>query len=218
MTRIRKTWAQLATIAILATGAVMGLGTTAKADPPPGWKPGPNAFTLDLGNVQWVHKGWYSGVPGNWHTGWLNVEEDDDILTGGLVDWWCPAGAEPPDEGLHPGATGCTVRVFQGIEYIQWWDVARFNQKQDRLTIRGDYPTYDLDLNPTGTVNIDLVIQGQGAPEIRIDESQEYLEYSELFQTAHATGRVDGHGIGGAKTRQFNTSIGFWLDGWIRRN
>ena len=47
---------------------------------------------------------------------------------------------------------------------------------------------------------------------------QEYLEYSELFQTAHATGRVDGHGIGGAKTRQFNTSIGFWLDGWIRRN
>jgi hypothetical protein len=216
VTRTRRTWAQLAIIAITTAGALVGAGSSAHADPPPGWEPGPGGVEYDLGDVAWVHEGRYAGVAGNWHTGWLTVEEDDDGLTGELYDWQCPAGVTPPDPNRNPETT-CTLRGYRYVDYAQYYDVARFNQKLNRLVVHGDYPVFDANYEPVGTVRIDLTIKGMGDPEVTIDESREILDYTEIFHDTRATGKVDGHGLGGHNTRQLDYGrIGFWLDGWVR--
>ena len=213
MTGTRRIWAQLAIIAITASGALMGAGAAAQADPPPGWEPGEYGLR-PTSATQWVHQGRYADAPGNFHTGWVNVEEDDDVLTGSLADWWCPAGVTPPLYGID--GTECKLKGSTWIEYIQYWDVAKFNYTRDRLSLHGDWPTIDIDGNATGTVRIDLTFQGLGEPDETIDESGEFLGYSEYFNDARATGKVDGHSVGGSRTTQYGGSIGYYLDGWVR--
>jgi hypothetical protein len=217
MTRTRRTWAQLAAIAVVATGALIGTGTAAKADPPPGWEPGPDSIEYDFADLGWVHKGFYSGVAGNWHTGWLNVEEDDDGLTGELVDWRCPAGVEPPAPiiGSYTVDTPCKVKRLQVIEYIQYYDVAWFNQTRDRLVLRGDFPLIDELHDPIGTVHIDMYFQATGDPTVTSDTSTGTLDYSESWATATGVGTVDGHGLGGHSTQQSRGRVSFYLESWV---
>jgi hypothetical protein len=49
----RRTRARLAIIAVMATGALVGLGTAAKADPRPDWKRGSAGIQYEFGDVAW---------------------------------------------------------------------------------------------------------------------------------------------------------------------
>jgi hypothetical protein len=213
MTRIRKTWAQLAAIAVIATGVLVGAGTAAKADIPPGWVPGPDSVEADFGDTVWVHQGFYPGVAGNWHTGWLNIEEDDDVLTAELVDWKCPAGAQPPSSYGQP--TTCKVKRYQWVSYFQYYDVATFNQKRDRLVLRGDFPATGLNGEPAGTVNFDVYFQAVGTPTVTSNTSTGTLDYSESWSNARLVGKIDGHGLAGHGTTQLYGNTSFYVESYV---
>ena len=95
---------RMAIVAALAGGALLGGGSSAQADPPPGWGPGEYGLEADFADIGWTYRGWYDGLPGNVHTGYVNVEEDDDVLTVELNNWFCPSGATPPGpyDGRRP--------------------------------------------------------------------------------------------------------------------
>lgn len=213
----RRVWARsAAALTVVAASAIAGMGA-AQADPPPGWEPGQYGVEYDLADIGWTHPGHYAGVPGNWHTGWINVEEDDDGVTGTLLDWRCPAGVEPPGPYAPSGEpTRCTLKGSRWLEYIQYYDVATIDQARDRMTVNLDVPVYVDGFEPDGTVRVDLVIKGLGDPEITSDESGEVLDYTEVFDTVRARGKVDGHRVRGPNTTQEDGRMGFWLDGWTR--
>ncbi len=41
-----------------------------------------------------ANRGHLAGHPGNWHSMAIDVDGDDDWVTGGLIDWHCPGGAD----------------------------------------------------------------------------------------------------------------------------
>ena len=134
------TLARLVIAATVAAGALLGGGSSAQADPPPGWEPGEIGWEADFADIGWTFRGWYDGVPGNVHTGYLNVEEDDDVLKIWLNNWFCPSGATPPHPYDTPDvATTCKWRSGKYVSYIDWWDVADFNQARNKLTVQGEY-------------------------------------------------------------------------------
>ena len=215
---LRNTGARLATLAVLTTGVLFGASTPAQADIPPGWEPGPShlSFEADFGDVTWKHQGFYAGVAGNWHTGWVNVEEDDDVLTAELIDWKCPAGVEPPAPGTGTGAAGaCKVKRYQWVSYIDHPDVATFNHKRDRLVLRGDFPATGLNDEPAGTVHFDLYLEGVGEPEVTTDTSTGTLYHEEYWWQALLRGTIDGHGLAGHGTTLLSARTGFYVTGYV---
>jgi hypothetical protein len=211
----RQMWARRVGTGALAAAALLGGAGAAQADPPPGWGPGEFGVEYDLADVIWSHHGRYDDALGNWHTGWLTVEEDDDGVTGELIDWRCPDGVEPPT-GFAGQPTTCKQKGYVWLEYIQFWDVAHFDQALNRLDVRLDAPAYDEDYTPVGTVRIDVVIKGVGTSEITSDESGEILDFSEIWNDTKSWGHVDGHRVRGPNTTQVQTRMGYWLDGWTR--
>lgn len=213
-------WGRAIGAAALTTGALLGGAGAAQADPPPGWEPGEGAVEYDFADLGWTHHGWYPGQRGNWHTGQLTFEEDDDGITGQLLDWRCPAGAQPPSPyDPDQESDDCTLKNSRWLEYIQFYDVATIDQASDRMTVNIDVPAYDgaFDPEPSGSVRLDLVIKGlDDAPEVHIDESGEILDYYEIFYDLNAWGKVDGRRIKGPNTTQEAGRMGFWLDGWVR--
>jgi hypothetical protein len=208
-TVVRRT--RLAIVATVAACALLGGGSSAQADPPPGWEPGASGTQADFADVGWTHQGRYQGMRGNWHTGYVNVEEDDDVLTVVLNDWWCPRGVTPPSPYQDATVdTRCTRKSGKEITYYDWWDVADFDQARNRLTVRGNFT----DSVDTDTVRLDLAIQGKGRPAVTQDTSNGLLYYSEVFENVHATGRVDGHRVDGPRTTQEDGMIRFYLDSW----
>jgi hypothetical protein len=216
MTRFWKTCAQLASIAVLATGVLAGTGEAARADVPPGWVPGPNSYEADFGDATWVHHGFYAGRAGNVHTGWVNVEEDDDVLTAELIDWKCPAGAEPPAPGTGTaGAGACKVKRYQWVSYIQYYDVATFNQKRDRLRLSGDFAAVDQNDQPAGTVSFNLYLEGVGAPTVSSTVTEGTLHHEESWSEARLFGKIDGHGLAGRNTTQLSGQVSFYVEGYV---
>jgi hypothetical protein len=209
-----KTLTRLAIVATVTAGALLGGGSSAQADPPPGWEPGEYGLEADFADIGWTHRAWYDGVPGNVHTGYVNVEEDDDVLTVELNNWFCPSGVTPPgpydDRNV---ATNCKWRSGKFVNYFQWWDVADFNQALDKLTVQGEFT----DGFGTDTVSLDLVFKASGEPDVTIDESGPILDYSEYFHNVQVIGKVDGHKVSPATNlTQTGGRIGFYLDGWVR--
>ncbi len=217
MMHARKIWATLALATTTAAGALLGAGGPAHADPPAGWEPGQYGVEYDFGDLGWVHHGHYVHTAGNWHTGWLNVEEDDDGLTGGLLDWQCPHDAVPPGPYDDVTGTPCVLIGSRDIEENAVTDVAVFHQKTNRLTVHGDFPIFDSSTGAESTTRIDLSIRARGAATVEDDESGTILDYSETYLKVHGRGHVDGHRVSGRHTHQVdNGRVGFWLDGWTR--
>jgi len=208
-----KNLTRLAIVVTVTAGALLGGGSSAQADPPPGWGPGEYGLEADFADIGWTYRGWYDGLPGNVHTGYVNVEEDDDVLTVELNNWFCPSGAAPPGPYDAPTATTCKWRSGKFVNYGQWWDVADFNHARNKLTVKGDFT----DSFGTDTVSLDLVFKASDQPDVTIDESGPILEYGESFDTVQVTGKVDGHRVNPtAKLTQINGQIRFYLDGWER--
>jgi hypothetical protein len=212
----RQIVARLVGVGTLAAAALLSGAGAAHADPPPGWDPGEWGVEYDFADVSWMHHGRYNDALGNWHTGWLTVEEDDDGVTGEVIDWWCPAGVEPPTAYDPDQTTTCTRKGYLWLEYIDWWDVGQYDQARNRIDVHLDVPAYDSDFNQVTTVRVDVMMKGLGKPEIISDESGEILNYSESFQSTKSWGKVNGHRIGGPNTVQGPSRVGFWLDGWER--
>ena len=212
-TRVRSL-TRLVIVATVTAGALIGGGSAAQADPPPGWEPGEYGLEADFGNVEWTYRGWYDGVPGNVHTGYLNVEEDDDGLTVSLNNWFCPSGATPPGPyEPRPAATTCKWRSGKFVNSSEWWDVADFNHARNELTVEGEFT----DGFSSDTVSVDLVLKASDEPEVTINESGPILEYGEYFDDVQAFGKVDGHKVNpSTKLTQTAGSIFFYLDGWVR--
>lgn len=195
----------------LAGAAVMTGGAAADADPPRAWTGGVEA---DFGRVWWVHEGSYAGAPGNWHLGDLTIEEDDDVLTGSLVDWSCPDGARPPDPLLSPvPPTPCTIVGGTYVEQLDPWDIAVFDHATNRLRLSGDFREVDATSTAVGTVAIDVTLVGTGTPEKyrTYSAGRTRLEYEEYFPTAKAWGRFDGHRVGGPHVTQTVKQVSFLI-------
>jgi hypothetical protein len=212
----RHGWTRLIGVTAFSAGAFLGGASAAQADPPPGWEPGDGGVEYELADTIWSHHGRYDGHLGNWHTGWVNIEEDDDVLTGELVDWWCPAGVEPPTAYSPDPDTPCKQRGELWLEYIQYFDVATFDQARNRLDVHMDVPAYVDGIDPAGTVRVDLMMRGRGVPTVQSDDSNDILTYSEFWYDVKTWGRVDGQRINGTNTVNDTYIMGFTLDSWER--
>ena len=201
----------------LAAGAVITGSTPADADPPRAWTGGTQA---DFGTVRWVHEGWYAGAQGNWHLGELVIEEDDDVLTGSIVDWKCPDGVRPPDPFINPPPpTTCKQKDITWVSQLSPWDVATFDHERNRLTISGEFDEYDTQDQVVGTVPIDVTFAGVGAPvaERWLSPDRSTLDYSEYWESVKVWGRFDGHRVSGPDVTQTQTSMSFYVYGMTRR-
>ncbi|MBS2937732.1 hypothetical protein KDN32_08250 [Nocardioides sp. J2M5] len=208
--------AQLLVASSLAVAAVAVGGGSADADPPRAWTGGVES---DFGRVWWVHEGSYAGAPGNWHLGDLTIEEDDDVLTGSLVDWSCPDGARPPDPLISPvPPTSCTIVGGTYVEQLDPWDIAVFDHATNRLRLSGDFREVDASGEGVGTVPIDVTLVGTGSPEKTRTYSagRTRLTYEEYFPTAKAWGRFDGHRVGGPRVTQSITQVSFYIRDMVR--
>lgn len=211
----RQVWGRVLGATALAAGAVLAGASAAQADPPPGWGPGQDGVEYDFADTAWSHHGRYDDHLGNWHTGWVNVEEDDDGITGELYDWWCPAGVQPPTYYTPDPDTACKVKGSMWLEYFQYFDVASFDQARNRLEVHMDVPAYvDGADEATTTVRLDLFIRGRGAPAVESDDSSGYLYYGESWTDAKTWGRVGGERVNGANTENSTAVVRFRLDGW----
>lgn len=210
--------ARLAAATTTTAAVLLGLGAPAHADPPSGWGPGQYGVEYDFAGFDWIHHGHYHGIAGNWHTGWVNVEEDDDGITGDLVDWRCPRHVVPPSPYDDPTGTRCVEVGDRYLEDNLNWDTAVFHQASNRLTLNRDVPAYDSTTGADlGTVRIDVSMRAKNPPVVVDDESGPILDYSEDYVGVPARGRVDGHRVSGPCTRPISSGrIGFWLDGWER--
>ena len=205
-----------AAAAALSTVAVVTAGTAAHADPPAGWSGGTEA---NFGSVQWVHEGRHAGARGNWHVGQLTIEEDDDILTGSIIDWRCPEGEEPPGPLVWPvPPTSCKVKGTTYISQLDPWDIADFDHATNRLTLQGSFDEVDDMHEVIGSVPIDLTIKGLGAPTVGewLYADGTMLDYEESFESVKAWGRVDGHRVSGPRVTQLHASLSFYLSGLTR--
>jgi hypothetical protein len=206
---------RIASAAALTFGALLTGSVAAHADPPPGWGPGDYGVEYDLADVAWTHHGHYDGTLGNWHTGYLNIEEDDDGVTGWLTDWRCPDGIKPP-AATDPDQTSlCRQKGGTSFENIQFYDSAKLDFARDRMDLNITADGYDANDN-VRPVRIDIVLKGLGKSTITSDESGEILDWTEIWYDVKAWGRVDGHRIAGPNTTTNPIRMGYWLDGWTR--
>ncbi len=217
------TWARATLVAVMAAGALIAGGTAAVADPPKGWVPGDFGNEYDFGTVYWTHHGRYADAPGNWHTGTLTIEEDDDGITGGLYDWNCPAGAKPPRAGA-PSTNTCTLARGRYLDSVfggdPGFDLAQFDQAHNRLTSHRDVSVFDLNDVRLGTVRVDLTFQGIGKPTDSLfrtvtNGGVTSMDYFERY-TGVVCGKVDGHRVRGPGTKQEAPDLGFNVSGWVR--
>lgn len=189
-------------MAVLSSTAMLGATGAVQADPPADWTGGSQA---EFGRVVWIHDGWYAGAKGNWHVGELTVEEDDDGVTGSIVDWRCPDGVEPPGPLVWPvPPTTCKVKGTTYIWDLSPVDVATWDHATDRLTISGQFDEVDAGYNVIDTVAVDLTMKGLGEPSVTEAPSpfDQTLFYDEAFFDAKIWGRVDGHRVSGPKVTQ----------------
>lgn len=222
MTRTRSTVARLLSIGTLSAAALLGVagsGPAALADVPGGWVPGETGFQADFGDARWVHEGFYAGQPGNWHSGWVNVEEDDDGFHATLIDWRCPEGARPPTMlDWRLGQTyDCTAQRMRFVEFLDYDpDIGVFNQKRDRLLARGEYAATDENGEPAGTVRVDLKLTAVGEPQVTRDITKGKMFYEEYWPEATLSGKIDGRGVGGHGTTVEYASTSFWVMDYVR--
>jgi hypothetical protein len=208
---------RVASAAALTFGALLAGAAASQAAPPPGWGPGDYGVEYDLADVAWTHHGHYSGSLGNWHTGYLNVEEDDDGITGWTYDWRCPDGVEPPAATDSDQTSQCTMKGSLWFENFQDWDSAKLDFTRNRMDVNIDADGYD---GVTGDyvrpVRIDIVLKGLGTSTITSDQSGEILDWTEIWYNVKTWGHVDGHRIAGPNTETQPIRMGYWLDGWTR--
>jgi hypothetical protein len=194
------------------------------ADPPKGWTPGTYGIEYDFGHVSWTQHGTHAYAPGNWHTGDVTVEEDDDGITGPVTDWTCPRGDTPPAYPWSQTPSKCKVARYQWIDTtgqpIGVDGLSSFDQRKNQLIVRGDFWAWDMNDNRNGTVHLDLVFQAVGSPVVRKDvygtAPDELLDYSESWSKANVWGRVNGLRVNGPGTTQLCDGISFQDSGWVR--
>lgn len=217
MATLTRRLGQLVVAVSLAAGAVVVGGGSADAHPPKAWTGGVQA---DFGRVWWVREGWYAGAKGNWHVGDVTVEEDDDVLSGRLVDWRCPDGASPPDPLVWPQPpTPCTVVGATYVEQLEPWDIAVYDHEKDQIHLSGDFREVNADGAPLGTtVPIDVTFAGTGtAARYRYPSAdRRTLDYEEIFPTAKAWGRFDGHRVSGRDVTQSIVQVSYYIRGMTR--
>jgi hypothetical protein len=209
MTTLTRRCARAAAVTAVASTLVFGAAGAAQADPPADWTGGVQA---EFGRVTWVHEGSYPGAKGNWHVGELMIEEDDDGVTGSIIDWRCPDGVEPPGPLVWPPPpTTCQEEGRTVIWDLDPVDVATYDHATDRLTMSGQFDEVDSNYGVIGTVAIDLTMRGQGIPWVSEFPSADgtSLYYDEFFDDAKVRGRVDGHRVSGPKVTQVDTFVGF---------
>lgn len=201
--------ARAAAVTALSSTVLLGAAGATQADPPADWTGGSQA---EFGRVTWVHNGWYPGAKGNWHVGELMIEEDDDGVTGSIIDWRCPEGVEPPQPVVWPlPPTTCKEKGRTYIWDLEPWDVATYDHATDRLTMSGQFDEVDSNYGVIGTVAIDLTMKGLGTPSVSEFPSADggSLYYDEFFDDAKVWGRVDGHRVSGPKVTQVDSFVGF---------
>lgn len=218
MLPVTRRYARAAAVSILATAALLGAASATQADPPDGWTGGMQA---EFGRVTWIHDGWYSGARGNFHVGELDIDEDDDGITGSVKDWRCPDGVEPPGPLVWPvPETTCKIVGTTYIFDMSPVDVASWDHTRNRLTLSGQFDTVDADYNVTGSIPINVTIKGLGEPAVTYDPSpfDETLFYDEAFFDVKAWGRVNGRRVSGPDVTQVEEHnwVGFSIYGMVR--
>ena len=165
MTTLMRRCARAAAVTALSSTVLLGAAGATQADPPADWTGGSQA---EFGRVTWVHNGWYPGAKGNWHVGELMIEEDDDGVTGSIIDWRCPDGVEPPGPLVWPlPPTTCKEKGRTYIWDLEPWDVATYDHATDRLSMSGQFDEVDSNYDVIGTLAIDLTMKGlvhRGSP------------------------------------------------------
>ena len=127
--------------------------------------------TTTAGSISPRH-GWFPDRPGNYHTGDIEVEEDDDGVTGFLQDWRCTGDAVPPqpysnDPGrpaLQAQAVGRPLRSSTAL--LNLGDLRPEDQPVSVSTSTSRRLDWDTNEPDGGSVRIDLTIVGKGAPTI----------------------------------------------------
>lgn len=216
MTSLMRHLARASAVLLLPATALVGVAGAVQADPPAGWTGG---FQAEFGVVTWVHDGWYVGAKGNWHVGELDIDEDDDGITGSIIDWRCPDGVEPPGPLTWPlPATTCKQVGRTSIFDLEPVDVATFDHATNRLTLTGQFDEIDSNYDVIGTVDINVTIKGLGDPKVSNVPSADgkTLFYDEFFIDAKAWGRVDGHRVSGPKVTQVDARAGFTIYDMVR--
>jgi len=200
----------LAVATVLAAAMTTGAGS-AHADPPSGWE---GADQFDYGRIMFTQPGWFAGRPGNFHTGDVEAEEDDDGMTGFISDWFCRGDARPPAPySSDPVDPRCKLKQTTGLMDLSdpAFSLLTYDHVHDRATIHLDVDTVDPDTwERTGEVRIDLTIKGVGDPVVTM---QPGVFYEEWFYDVTARGTVDGIRISKAKTVIHSGALDFWLDG-----
>jgi len=211
----------------LAGSCVIAAAPIAHADPPTGWD------KVDEGGkatVSWRLEGRIEGRPGNWRTGWLNVDWEylDDSAVGFVADWWCPPGARPSQDPTKP--TSCslrryvtiadhdTTRTFAGAAQNY---VAEFDHSADTLSVSGIVEGRR-GVDGQGArvqLPIDVTLEAVGEPRI---DRQRYdvpggrqLDYREVWVDGSTLdGRLAGVPVGSADVKQFRTGLWYAFIGF----
>jgi hypothetical protein len=107
-------------VGVLALGAV-ATGGTAHADSgpvPEEW--GQPTVVFAQVDVASHEMGRIPGRPGNQHVTEVNTVDEDSVVSGYAVDWWCPAGAIAPTTEPNPGVpleTPCHLKAQYTVTY-----------------------------------------------------------------------------------------------------
>ena len=220
MSPVTRRYARATAVSILSAAALLGAPSATQADPPDGWTGGSQA---EFGRVTWVHDGRYPGAKGNFHVGELDIDEDDDGITGSIKDWSCPDGVEPPGPLLWPvPETSCEVKGTTYIFDMDPVDVASWDHARNRLTMSGQFDTVDADYNVIGSVPINVTMKGLGEPAVTYAPSpfDTTLFYDEAFFDVKVSGRVAGRRVSGPHVTQFaeHNWVGFSIYGMVPAN
>lgn len=213
--------ARYAVAAAVVSAATLVTGGPAHADIPDGWVPGDDGIEYDFGFTSWMHQGRYADTLGNWHTGYITVEEDDDGITGELQDWYCKGTAQPPKPGSTSTPNGrCTLKKSRWLDTIDQpvgLEMSTFKHQRNVLRVNLTVDAYDTYLGDrVGSVPINIGIRAIGAPdEVSESGSGSSLYFHESYGTTKSWGTVDGHHIDRAtRTTQFSGRISFDLSEW----
>ena len=186
-------------LSVLVASALMSLSVvSAQADLLPGdWE---SSEEYHYGDAAWATHRKLPQLPGNWHTGWISLEDNDDMVVGAEYHWSCPAGVTPPQPRPFavPAATTCTLRAMFDLQGDRWGDPRRdlvitYDHAGDTLSFRG----IAIVLNGGAQVGerpYNVTVHGVGESTVTESESDVngylWAERDERWDTTEVSGRI----------------------------
>lgn len=187
--------------ALSVGAAVAAVLSGVVAPPASGADPGPwvQETTAAFWEVTASVPGRTPGRVGNWHTVLVNIEMDDDGLTGWVRDWRCPQGTEPPAPHTDSSGSACTLRAAHFLDDSYLYDdtgvAVRWTPRLRYVRATGDVNVSDAAGSlPDGFVR--LVGRSRGPYTQTETVEGDYRTLEQSREGVRARGRVLGVRLG----------------------